>query len=198
MENKKGYAKNHHIITFDPNITFRDCWVYRALQAFRNGKTARCYPSYAKLIQRSGEKIGLTALHESVTNLEKSGWLIVKRRKGYSNYFEFPLLPLRPSEGGGSLERTTPHRSSAYKQEVVTRKYNEQEWQMPIEEKPEEGKEKRSARELMLEGRETARAKILAERSKIQEKMTMPYTATPNDFDGYDETDLREDDTGDD
>jgi hypothetical protein len=144
MENKKGFAMNHHNVALDPMLTFREYWLYGVLQFFRNGKTGRCYPSYNKIISCSHMKIKRTAIYESVLRLEKAGYLTVIRKNGKVSFFVFPLLsqpnrysvlvtsseqppPICQNEGGHSFQRTPPLRSSAYKQEVENKNFYEQD-----------------------------------------------------------------------
>jgi len=194
MENKKGFAIILHDMALDPDLTFRDYWVYGILLYFRNNTTGQCNPANATLIRKTHNKIALTCLYESIINLERTGWLIVRRKTGYVNHYTFPRLPIRPAEGGSSFQRRSPPRSSAYKQYVPNKNIIEQEWQMPVEEESDDKAPKRSFKEVAGAVRDATLAKIRAERSNLQEKMTMPNAGTPNDFDEYDETNLREDD----
>ncbi|MEK7632367.1 MAG: hypothetical protein AAB473_01090 [Patescibacteria group bacterium] len=122
MENK-GFSMNPHGIALDPDLSFRDYWVYGVLQSFRNGRTGQCNPSNAALRKKTKNKIGLTCLYESVIKLEKAGWLSVARTAGHVNRYVFPHTPIRQGEGGYSGERVPPLRQGEYKQDVVNKKY---------------------------------------------------------------------------
>lgn len=104
-------------------LTQKAKWVYATLVSFKNNKTGATFPSYEKIMERSGinRKGDIT---DALNELERFGWIDRTRRFGQSNDYlvECPVVTL---EDGTTFRpiRPTPVEAENWKNSL--RKKNE-------------------------------------------------------------------------
>ena len=69
-------------------ITTQDQLVYVSIKRHQNKETKEAFPSIKKLQEHTG--MSKNKISKCINNLEKAGWLIVKRENGKPNVYKFP------------------------------------------------------------------------------------------------------------
>lgn len=62
-------------------------WLYVALRSFKNVKDGRTFPSYKKIMGRSG--LSRNAVAKGLAELERWGWIVRQKTEGGNNYYKF-------------------------------------------------------------------------------------------------------------
>lgn len=83
-----GFTKLENIILVQGIYLTSDAKVtYWALKSFHNAKTGLCYPSYDKILERSG--LTRPRLADGIAELEQFHWLTKKKRFNGSTHYTF-------------------------------------------------------------------------------------------------------------